>query len=724
MLLLLMVACIFSAGAYSQEKTFEELPRWTFTEDMIFPVDRPLMRPEDGVILSNSRLIVSDQAFGLREILPNGSTRPFGRFSEADYVHEPPNSPGGANGVTLEPEGTHILVSDIHHGGIYRVNVDNEETELLYQHAFGVNMARRDKMGGIWFSQSTRNTSEDSESRLFAALGTPLPDGAVYYLPSASNYPDGSALLVADSLYFANGIALDEQAGHLYVAETMGHRVQQFRMDRETGRLTDRKAILEVLTPDNLELDQKGRLWIVSALKSEINTFDLKSGITGSALQVSTPKSRELILEIERRLAADISFLELFVPDLWEPAPGSFTGIILSPDGGPNYITNLGNALIRLEPLSGPETFQEKNPQNVVPIIDEPAHKIRFDNGSARMYEVVLKQGESTLMHEHLTDNFTIFFRTARILAEPYGDREPIIIEAAPGIVGFTSTADGSYSHRVISGGEETFHVIAMELLTPPSANVNHPVSRSGTPFEVVLENNRGRAYRISLAPGESTGSFRRRAGTALFAVSGGRISEAPDGKPSRLWDFETADFRWFDTSETLTIRNESSLAVELVEIEILTDNASMDTALDSPSPVVGTWSLISMDKHFEDGRVEPFMGESPAGRLVYDEAGRMMVYLAGRNRAHFLSPDIRSVSQQELKIAFDTHTSYFGTYSLDEEAGTVTHHIESAWYPNWSGGQQIRFFELEGDRIILGTPPILIDGNKSQIFLTWERLH
>ncbi|TVQ74746.1 MAG: lipocalin-like domain-containing protein, partial [Balneolaceae bacterium] len=286
-----------------------------------------------------------------------------------------------------------------------------------------------------------------------------------------------------------------------------------------------------------------------------------------------------------------------------------------------------------------------------------------------------------------------------------------------PGGVGFTSTAEGPYSHRVVSGGDETFHVIALELLTPPPAEAALPAPRSGTAFELVMENYRGRAYRIILAPGESTGSFTRPAGTALFAVSAGRISEIPDGKPSRLWDFETADFQWFDTSETLSIKNEGPLPIELIEIEIPAGDPS------SAAAVVGAWGLVSMDRHFEDGRVEPHMGEDPAGRLVYDEAGRMMVYLAGRDRAQFASSVRSAATPQELKSAFDTQISYFGTYSLDEQAGTVTHHVESAWYPNWTGAQQVRFFELEGDRLRLSTPPILVDGIETRVYLTWERL-
>lgn len=328
----------------------EDLPHWNFTPDMIFPADRSLMRPEDGVALPDGRVIVADQAHGLRLILPDGSNRAFGRFSEAGYIHEPPHAAGGANGVTLEPRGTHILVGDVHHGGIYRVEVASEDTELLYEHGFGVNVARRDSHGGVWFSQSTRNTPGLGEAGLAPALQTPTPDGAVYYLLPAGAGETYAAARVAEGLHFANGIALDEQEGHLYVAETMARRVLRFRMDVVAGQLTDPTIVHEMPAPDNLELDAEGRLWIAGALRSEIVVLDLESGVARSVFRVSTPRSEALLHEVERRLQTGDSILELMGPDLWEPAPGGITGLILSPDGGPVYVTNLGDALIRLEP--------------------------------------------------------------------------------------------------------------------------------------------------------------------------------------------------------------------------------------------------------------------------------------------------------------------------------------------------------------------------------------
>ena len=210
-----------------------------------------------------------------------------------------------------------------------------------------------------------------------------------------------------------------------------------------------------------------------------------------------------------------------------------------------------------------------QTPAGVVPITSEPDHKIRFDNGRVRMYEVVLPRGKATLMHEHRADSFTVFFRTAEVTNEPHGGVKPVVFNRTPGFVGFNSTAKGPYSHRVIASGETTFHVIAMELLSSTPDGAATTAQRSGSAFKIALENPRGRAYRVTLAPGESTETFTRPAGSALFAISAGRISETADGKSARLWDFEPAHFRWFENSEKVSMKNESSIPIELVEIEV-----------------------------------------------------------------------------------------------------------------------------------------------------------
>jgi hypothetical protein len=207
-------------------------------------------------------------------------------------------------------------------------------------------------------------------------------------------------------------------------------------------------------------------------------------------------------------------------------------------------------------------------PEGVVPITAEPEHKVRFDNGRVRMFEVVLPKGKASLFHEHTADAFFVFFRTAEITSEPFRGK-PVATRTPAGAVHFTSTATGPYAHRVIASGGETMHVIATELLTAPAAGAASASQERFPPFEVALENPRGRIYRLKLNPGESADVFTRPAGTAIFAISTGRISEKPEGKPARLWDFEPGHFRWAEAGEDLTLKNESAAPIELVEIEV-----------------------------------------------------------------------------------------------------------------------------------------------------------
>ena len=218
--------------------------------------------------------------------------------------------------------------------------------------------------------------------------------------------------------------------------------------------------------------------------------------------------------------------------------------------------------------LAATNSFSQ-TPDGVVPSTAEPDHKIRFDDGIVRIIELVLQRGRTTLMHEHRADNFTVFLSSAQVTIEPHGGGKPIVLNRTPGYVGFASTAKGPYSHRITVSGETTFHVIGIELLSPTPAGPATATHRPGAAFKMVLENPRGRAYRVILAPGEATETFARPAGSALFAVSAGRISETVDGKPVRLWDFEPGHFRWFESSAKVSIKNESSRPIELVEIEV-----------------------------------------------------------------------------------------------------------------------------------------------------------
>ncbi|MEW6751795.1 MAG: alpha/beta fold hydrolase [Candidatus Latescibacterota bacterium] len=141
-----------------------------------------------------------------------------------------------------------------------------------------------------------------------------------------------------------------------------------------------------------------------------------------------------------------------------------------------------------------------------------------------------------------------------------------------------------------------------------------------------------------------------------------------------------------------------------------------------SPS-IVGTWRLVSFEARDESGEVEHPLGPAPLGQLWYGAEGSMCMLLVRPDRPGFATGDTRRGTDAEVRAAFEGMVGYFGTYSFDPVAGTVTHHVQGACLPNWMGGDQVRNVKLEGGRLTLSTPFFAYGGRKRASVGVWERL-
>jgi arylesterase/paraoxonase len=78
-------------------------------------------------------------------------------------------------------------------------------------------------------------------------------------------YFDGSVFKeVAAGLVYANGIALSNDGNRVYVAETTAHRIQTFGRDLFSGKLTPENTFELPAGPDNIDVDDKGDLWVAA----------------------------------------------------------------------------------------------------------------------------------------------------------------------------------------------------------------------------------------------------------------------------------------------------------------------------------------------------------------------------------------------------------------------------------------------------------------------------
>jgi hypothetical protein len=117
-------------------------------------------------------------------------------------------------------------------------------------------------------------------------------------------------------------------------------------------------------------------------------------------------------------------------------------------------------------------------------------------------------------------------------------------------------------------------------------------------------------------------------------------------------------------------------------------------------SEIIGTWKFVTMVAKTGSGKTLYPYGEKLFGRLMYTPDGHMSALLMDTDRDKFASNDPLAGTLEEIKQAYKKFDAYCGTYKVDENKESITHHVEGAKFPNWVGTDQLRYFELKGDRL------------------------
>ena len=138
-------------------------------------------------------------------------------------------------------------------------------------------------------------------------------------------------------------------------------------------------------------------------------------------------------------------------------------------------------------------------------------------------------------------------------------------------------------------------------------------------------------------------------------------------------------------------------------------------------SKVVGTWRLVSWVYENEQGEVVHYFGEGATGILMYDDKGNMNAQLMKAERPVFTSGAISAGSQTETYEAFMSYLAYYGKY-YEPEPGVIIHLVEGSLFPNWLGDKQKRYARIDGDFLIISTPPIAAKDREITFYITWKR--
>jgi hypothetical protein len=122
-------------------------------------------------------------------------------------------------------------------------------------------------------------------------------------------------------------------------------------------------------------------------------------------------------------------------------------------------------------------------------------------------------------------------------------------------------------------------------------------------------------------------------------------------------------------------------------------------------TPLVGTWTLVSVDNVSPDGRRVPRHGTHPAGLLIFDEQGRYSLIILTEG-----TPD-------EYKAALEGNNADFGRYTVDEMDQSITFFMDHASHKELDGTAHKRYFTLKGGQLRYTTSRVPTDGKAGDVY-------
>ena len=132
---------------------------------------------------------------------------------------------------------------------------------------------------------------------------------------------------------------------------------------------------------------------------------------------------------------------------------------------------------------------------------------------------------------------------------------------------------------------------------------------------------------------------------------------------------------------------------------------------------LLGNWKLVSF--YTEDVQTKQrnnVYGERPDGYIGFTPAGRFFAFATADGRKPPLMPE-------EQAAAFRSMIAYTGKWRLEGEKFITK--VDVAWNPAWVGTEQVRFWRLEENKLLITTAPLPNPNAAGSMMigtLVWER--
>jgi hypothetical protein len=128
-------------------------------------------------------------------------------------------------------------------------------------------------------------------------------------------------------------------------------------------------------------------------------------------------------------------------------------------------------------------------------------------------------------------------------------------------------------------------------------------------------------------------------------------------------------------------------------------------------SEILGIWTLKSREDVDAEGQIltDPFLGRDPIGILCFGPSHFAAQFMK-RDRSDEENVPQR-VQAKNNTAAVNGYDAYFGTYSVDEAAGTLATHLEGSISPVNIGKTYVREVRVVNNELIIQLKTTAVDG-------------
>jgi len=219
-----------------------------------------------------------------------------------------------------------------------------------------------------------------------------------------------------------------------------------------------------------------------------------------------------------------------------------------------------------------PATAQDETP---VPVEKASYHWPIFRNDQVMVLRVHFLPGQTSNYHIHSLDQISVVIsgggNTNQIYGQPPSEPKAKAKgdnSERSGGANFSAYSKKSLTHRSTNNGKAPWLNIVVALLQPKPGTFS-PQARDVEGYTQLFDNERARAWRLTLQPGQTAGVISQTAPGMRIALDGGQIAEIVSGAMDRALVLNPGDFYWQDPNATRAVRNTGTTPIRLIEFEL-----------------------------------------------------------------------------------------------------------------------------------------------------------